>query len=190
MPRVPTALLRKARTIDPFLPALLAPCRDLLTAQNELRWLREHVETVAKARRATGDTLAKGALLGQLVRERAKGKPLQYILGTEYVGDLEIKCRPGVLIPRCDSIESICGAQNLMTGIDKIQQLQSHILPNWFEARTVSRPSSVFLTFAQAQVASRYSSAMNLLRNERTLTCVSSASISPKRAWIWHAKTC
>lgn len=100
MPRVPTALLRKARTIDPFLPALLAPCRDLHTAQNELRWLREHVEKVANARRARGDTLAKGALLGQLVRERVRGRPLQYLLGTEYFGDLEIKCRPGVLIPR------------------------------------------------------------------------------------------
>lgn len=100
MPRVPTALLRKARTIDPFLPALLAPCRDLHTAQNELRWLREHVEAVAKARRAKGDKLAKGALLGQLVRERARGKPLQYVLGSEYFGDLEIKCKPGVLIPR------------------------------------------------------------------------------------------
>lgn len=107
MPRIPTALLRKARTIDPFLTALLAPSRDLHTAQNELRWLREHVEKVAKARRAKGDTLAKGALLGQLVRERAKGKPLQYILGTEYFGDLEIKCKPGVLIPRSDTVSHI-----------------------------------------------------------------------------------
>jgi methylase of polypeptide subunit release factors len=39
-------------------------------------------------------------MLGQLVRERASGKPLQYQLGTEYFGDLEIRCRPGVLIPR------------------------------------------------------------------------------------------
>ena len=100
MPRVPTALLRKARTIDPVLPALLAPCRDLHTAQNELRWLREHVEKVANARRVRGDALAKGALLGQLVRERVRGRPLQYLLGTEYFGDLEIKCRPGVLIPQ------------------------------------------------------------------------------------------
>lgn len=100
MPRIPTALLRKARTIDPLLPNLLAPCRDLDTAQNELRWLREHVEKVAKARRAKGDMLAKGALLRQLVDQRTRGKPLQYLLGTEFFGDLEIKCRPGVLIPR------------------------------------------------------------------------------------------
>ncbi|OSS47898.1 hypothetical protein B5807_06626 [Epicoccum nigrum] len=107
MPRVPTALLRKARTIDPFLPALLAPCRDLHTAQNELRWLREHVEKVANARRARGDTLAKGPLLIQLVRERVRGRPLQYLLGTEYFGDLEIKCRPGVLIPRQDTAAAV-----------------------------------------------------------------------------------
>jgi methylase of polypeptide subunit release factors len=102
MPRIPTSLLRKAHAIDLFLPALLAPCRDLHAAQNELRWLREHVEKVAKARCAKGDVLAKGALLRQLVKERALGKPLQYLLGTEYFGDLEIRCRPGVLIPRCD----------------------------------------------------------------------------------------
>jgi hypothetical protein len=100
MPRIPNALLRQARAIDAFLPALLAPCRDLHTAQNELRWLREHVNKIAKARRARGDILAKGAFLHQLVRERALGKPLQYILGTEHFGDLEIRCRPGALIPR------------------------------------------------------------------------------------------
>jgi methylase of polypeptide subunit release factors len=101
MPRIPTSLLRQAHTIDPLLPALLSPCRDLHAAQSELRWLCEHVNRVARARRARGDTLAKGALLRQLIKERASGKPLQYILGTEYFGDLEIKCRPGVLIPRC-----------------------------------------------------------------------------------------
>ncbi|KAF1844809.1 S-adenosyl-L-methionine-dependent methyltransferase [Cucurbitaria berberidis CBS 394.84] len=107
MPRITTSLLRKARTIDPFLPALLGPCRDLYAAQNELRWLHEHVEKVAKARRAKGDTLAEEALLRQLVVERASGKPLQYILGTEYFGDLEIRCRPGVLIPRSDTAASV-----------------------------------------------------------------------------------
>ncbi|KAF3000844.1 hypothetical protein E8E13_007070 [Curvularia kusanoi] len=114
MPRIQTALLRKACAIDPFLPALLAPCRDLHTAQNELRWLREHVEKVANARRARGDTLAKGALLGHLVRARVKGKPLQYLLGTEFFGDLEIKCRPGVLIPRQDTATSVAHLAQLM----------------------------------------------------------------------------
>jgi methylase of polypeptide subunit release factors len=100
MPRIPNSLLRKAHTIDPLLPALLAPCRDLHAAQSELRWLREHVEKVARSRARRGDTLAKGAMLRQLIKDRASGKPLQYILGTEYFGDLEIRCKPGVLIPR------------------------------------------------------------------------------------------
>ncbi|KAH7411715.1 S-adenosyl-L-methionine-dependent methyltransferase [Phaeosphaeria sp. MPI-PUGE-AT-0046c] len=107
MPRIPTTLLRQAHTIDPLLPALLAPCRDLGAAQNELRWLREHVDKVAKARRARGDIVAKGALLRDLVLKRASGKPLQYILGTEYFGDLEIRCAPGVLIPRPDTAASV-----------------------------------------------------------------------------------
>lgn len=100
MPRIPTSLLRKAYSIDALLPALLGPCRDLRAAQNELRWLREHVENIARVRRAKGDIPAKGAILRDLVQQRASGKPLQYILGTEYFGDVEIRCRPGVLIPR------------------------------------------------------------------------------------------
>ncbi|KAF2855044.1 S-adenosyl-L-methionine-dependent methyltransferase [Plenodomus tracheiphilus IPT5] len=120
MPRVPTALLRKAYTIDPLLPALLAPCRDLQTARNELRWLREHVGAVAAARRARGGTLAKGAMLKQLVRERASGKPLQYLLGTEYFGDLEIRCRPGVLIPRADTAASVSRLVGLLRNAQKL----------------------------------------------------------------------
>ncbi|EMD87661.1 hypothetical protein COCC4DRAFT_71063 [Bipolaris maydis ATCC 48331] len=107
MPRISTSLIRKARAIDPLLPALLAPCRELQAAQNELRWLREHVEEVGQTRRARPDKWAKRALLRQLVHERSRGKPLQYILGTEHFGDLEIRCKPGVLIPRPDTAASV-----------------------------------------------------------------------------------
>jgi methylase of polypeptide subunit release factors len=96
MPRIPRSLLRKASAVDPLLPLLLGPCRDLSTAKNELRWLREHVQRSAKTRGAKEE----GVLLKKLVQDRASGKPLQYILGTEYFGELEIACRPGVLIPR------------------------------------------------------------------------------------------
>ena len=100
MPRIPTATLRRAYAIDKLLPRLLGPCRDLNAAQNELRWLREHVDDVAAARRAKGKGISKSALLRDLVRQRAQGRPLQYVLGTEFFGDLELRCRPGVLIPR------------------------------------------------------------------------------------------
>ncbi|RAQ99296.1 s-adenosyl-l-methionine-dependent methyltransferase [Stemphylium lycopersici] len=120
MPRIPTALIRKAHAIDALLPALLAPCRDLQTAQNELRWLREHIEGVAKARRARGDVLAKGAMLRQLVSDRAQGKPLQYLLGTEYFGELELRCRPGVLIPRADTAASVTHLVSLLRKAHKL----------------------------------------------------------------------
>lgn len=104
MPRIPTSVLRKAHTVDPFLPPLLGPCRDLHAAQNELRWLQDHVKEVAQARRRRGDALSDGALLRHLIRERRSGKPLQYLLGSEYFGNVQIRCRPGVLIPRCDGL--------------------------------------------------------------------------------------
>jgi hypothetical protein len=100
MPRISTSAIRTAYAIDPLLPRLLPPCRTLGAAQNELRWLREHVDGAAAARRARGDAVSKGAFLRHLVRQRARGTPLQYLLGTEFFGELEISCRPGVLIPR------------------------------------------------------------------------------------------
>ncbi|KAF2710664.1 S-adenosyl-L-methionine-dependent methyltransferase [Pleomassaria siparia CBS 279.74] len=122
MPRLPNSLLRKARNINSLLPALLGPCRDLTSAQNELRWLREHVHKEAKRRSKKGDTLAKADLLKTLVECRAKGFPLQYLLGSEFFGDLEIECRPGVLIPRPETAASVThlakligSAQNLPT---------------------------------------------------------------------------
>jgi HemK-like putative methylase len=42
-------------------------------------------------------------VLEDLVRRRARGEPLQYIIGNQPFGDLEILCRPGVLIPRAET---------------------------------------------------------------------------------------
>lgn len=39
-------------------------------------------------------------ILPNLISRRARGEPLQYIVGTEWFGDLELKVRSGVLIPR------------------------------------------------------------------------------------------
>lgn len=100
MPRLSSSLLRHARHLHPLLPPLLRPCRDLTSARNELRWLLEHALTLSN------DADSKDALHGyrqrlrQLVRQRQRGKPLQYILGSQPFGDLDILCRAGVLIPR------------------------------------------------------------------------------------------
>ena len=88
MPRLSNSLLRHANRIDRLLPLLLQSCRDLNSACNELRWLREHVN------------VRNAPSLSGLCRQRATGKPLQYILGSQSFGELDILCEPGVLIPR------------------------------------------------------------------------------------------
>ena len=97
MPRISTALLRLARREHSYLPLLLRTCRELASARSELRWLREYVDELhllRPPRRPNPPTLL------QLCKERALGKPLQYILGTQPFGDLEILCRKKVLVPR------------------------------------------------------------------------------------------
>ena len=103
MPRIATSLLRRAKQIDRLLPPLLGVTRDLDAAANELRWLREHADAVAlrrNSRRRSNSQVDKNAILRDLVKQRARGMPLQYLLGTEFFGDLELKVRKRVLIPR------------------------------------------------------------------------------------------
>ena len=103
MPRLPTSLLRRAHHLHPLLPCLLRPCRDIVSAQNELRWLREHAIKVLSVHKAKPKPVRDELLrtkLHQLCRERAKGRPLQYLIGSQPFGDLEILSRPKVLIPR------------------------------------------------------------------------------------------
>lgn len=92
MPRLPPQLLRRAQALSPELATLLPACRDLPSALSELRWLKEHV-----AKSANHD---KPQQLSELCRKRGRGVPLQYVLGSQPFGSLDILCRPGVLIPR------------------------------------------------------------------------------------------
>lgn len=110
MPRLATSLLLKARNINPLLPILLRSCRDLESAQNELRWLRDHA-IAATTDNSTTDTPTNGrpiwwSRLRRICEERSRGRPLQYILGSQPFGTLDILCRSGVLIPRPET-ESI-----------------------------------------------------------------------------------
>ncbi|KAI2466519.1 S-adenosyl-L-methionine-dependent methyltransferase [Annulohypoxylon bovei var. microspora] len=122
MPRLPPSLLRHAHRTSPHLAALLPVCRDLASARNELRWIREHVAELltpslspsqpplqSRSQLRLRDnsnndsrlrTVGRNLLLGHLCRRRGQGVPLQYLLGTQPFGDLEIRCRAGVLIPR------------------------------------------------------------------------------------------
>ncbi|PVH71562.1 S-adenosyl-L-methionine-dependent methyltransferase [Cadophora sp. DSE1049] len=95
MPRLPPALLLQAYNTSPLLPLVLRGARTLDSATNELRWLKEHVESLKPAcLHVSSQKLLK------LCGRRSRGEPLQYILGSQPFGELDIKCRPGVLIPR------------------------------------------------------------------------------------------
>ncbi|KAI0145161.1 hypothetical protein GGR57DRAFT_305445 [Xylariaceae sp. FL1272] len=110
MPRLPPSLFHRARRISPHLATLLPICRTIESAQNELRWIREHVASTSPqtvtfhsdkiaARRQN----ATEHRLETLVRRRGAGEPLQYILGSQPFGNLDIECRKGVLIPRSET---------------------------------------------------------------------------------------
>lgn len=102
MPRLPHPLIHRARALHPLLPLLLRPCRDVPSALNELRWLREHaISNRNVALTSLGRILTTWPqYLHRMCLERARGKPLQYILGTQPFGGLEMLCKRGVLIPR------------------------------------------------------------------------------------------
>lgn len=119
MPRLTPATINYASKISRYLPLLLRECRDIHSAQNELRWLTEFIaekqqhhpsQTIAAAPILTGVKStpcrrgqSKKTSLRALVERRARGEPLQYILGTQPFGHLDILCRPNVLIPRADT---------------------------------------------------------------------------------------
>lgn len=92
MPRIPPRLFRQANRQSPHLAALVPACKDLQSARNELRWITEYVGNTSRPHRLRR--------LARLCRQRGRGTPLQYILGSQPFGHLDIKCRPGVLIPR------------------------------------------------------------------------------------------
>ncbi|PLB49547.1 hypothetical protein P170DRAFT_437127 [Aspergillus steynii IBT 23096] len=105
MPRLSSAFIAKTYRQHPFLPLLLRECRTIESARNELRWLTERATVLSAKKKAThGLTIPRWKkLLWSMCRARSRGVPLQYILGDQPFGDLEILCRRGVLIPRVET---------------------------------------------------------------------------------------
>lgn len=96
MPRLPPRLLRQAYSTNPALTRLLPICRDIRSAELELKWLGEHAARVSRGR----PLIETDRLIASYITRRSRGEPLQIILKSEYFGELELKCRPDVLIPR------------------------------------------------------------------------------------------
>uniref|UniRef100_A0A8H7NGF2 Methyltransferase domain-containing protein n=1 Tax=Bionectria ochroleuca TaxID=29856 RepID=A0A8H7NGF2_BIOOC len=107
-------LIRSALGHSPELAALLPACRDLNSAFNELRWIREHIDKTVGLNRKRH--------LERLCQKRGRGVPLQYLLGTQPFGSLNIKCKPGVLIPRPETEAYVCHLQNLLESGDLLGQ--------------------------------------------------------------------
>ncbi|KAI9813807.1 MAG: hypothetical protein M1827_003597 [Pycnora praestabilis] len=121
MPRLSPPFILRAQRIDWLLPVLLRTCRDLQSACNELRWLREHAISLSQQR---GSGHGWRARLKSYCIDRGRGKPLQYILGDQPFGDLNILCRPGVLIPRPETEAHTKHLAKLISGnVDKLPSL-------------------------------------------------------------------
>ncbi|KAL2760817.1 hypothetical protein ACRALDRAFT_2024719 [Sodiomyces alcalophilus JCM 7366] len=101
MPRILPSLFRQARSISPHLGTLLPATRGLPSAINELRWIREHVHLTAAGDNAS--PAAREKRVAALCARRGRGVPLQYVLGTQPFGPLDLRCRPGVLVPRAET---------------------------------------------------------------------------------------
>lgn len=91
MPRIPPQVLHAARRQHRLLPLLLPANRSSFDAAwSELRWILKELPP--------SKHLAAARLRQHFV-------PLQYILGSQPFGSLDILCRPGVLIPRWETEE-------------------------------------------------------------------------------------
>ena len=104
MPRLPLSLFWRARRVSLGAALLLPVCRDLPSALLEFRWIEQHVESEIKHDGVTRKTRVDPGWVGHrilsLCRRRGRGEPLQYVLGTQPFGPLDLMCRRGVLIPR------------------------------------------------------------------------------------------
>lgn len=95
MPRISPSVVRKASSRDPLLGLLLPACRTLEQAEVELGWIRREVP-------------ARGTSVSRACQQRSQLVPLQYVLGSQPFGPLDILCRNHVLIPRWETEEWSC----------------------------------------------------------------------------------
>ncbi|CAR25507.1 hypothetical protein ZYGR_0A00710 [Zygosaccharomyces rouxii] len=102
MPRVAPRLLKKALKAHSLLPLLLPACRSIEQSAQEFRWIRNELPNMKQVRQAC--------------LQRFKLVPLQYILGNQPFGELDIVCRPGVLIPRWETEEWVCELSERLLG--------------------------------------------------------------------------
>ncbi|KAL1923055.1 uncharacterized protein VTP21DRAFT_9431 [Calcarisporiella thermophila] len=105
---------RSAVTVTEFLAHRLLPAVDgnLTQARTELRWLREHFNKTTKDQ----SSWCRSTQLKSWIEDRViRHKPLQYILGTQPFGRLDILVHPPVLIPRWETEEWTLRLVNMLS---------------------------------------------------------------------------
>lgn len=176
MPRVSSSLIRQARKLSRLLPPLLRAVPSLEQAKQELRWIQNE--------------LPKDRWI-DAIRRRSKLEPLQYILGTQPFGPLEINCKKGVLIPRWETEEWVSKVADILqqnipsnkslkildacTGSGCIPLLLSHI---------ISHPTLEITCFDISDVAYNLAGE-NLKKYDTTLK---KSAISIKKADLFDSK--
>ncbi|PWY61864.1 putative methyltransferase [Aspergillus eucalypticola CBS 122712] len=142
MPRIPSRTILDAHRQDHLLPLLLQECRSLDLAKSELGWMRNRAVSQAQSNplriETTKPKLHQGwrSTLRSMCRARSRGQPLQYILGDQPFGDLDILCRKEVLIPRPETETFTFHAANLISR-NVVNASQSLINPHAISVRVI-----------------------------------------------------
>ena len=77
-------------------------------AQKEAVWIAEHALQITQQDLINDpEKLVSGPAYLSIIRRRASGEPLQYLLGTQDFMGMELKVGKGVLIPRPET-EVLC----------------------------------------------------------------------------------
>lgn len=103
---------------------------DLAQAKQEFRWMLDHLNEKSKNVQLKGYEASITNLnledkITQFVKERVEDhKPLQYILGTQPFGDLDLMVRQPVLIPRWETEEWVLNLCAMLNNIGLFQLRQ------------------------------------------------------------------
>lgn len=108
MPRISTSLIRKALKESYLLPYLLPANHSIEAAKQELQWIKNE--------------LPQSKWLSAC-KKRSNSIPLQYILGSQPFGSIDIICQKNVLIPRWETEEWCLKLINSLKSLNKLNIL-------------------------------------------------------------------
>lgn len=99
MTRISSKIIKEAYEVSKLLPPLLRATKSLDSAKCELQWIKRE--------------LPKNKWREAVIR-RSNYEPLQYVLGSQPFGPLDIICRQNVLIPRWETEEWVTRVSDMI----------------------------------------------------------------------------